>query len=125
MTTKKRKLKARVPSRAAHGSGSEQIRAERERQISGEGWGPEHDDGHRLGELLDAGLSYIHAAINVNHPSNQKPPPEWPWEDGWWKPDADPVRNLVKAGALIAAEIDRLNRERERNDQAERRGEHA
>ncbi len=32
----------------------------------------------------------------------------WPWFDGW-KPDlSDPIRNLVKAGALIAAEIDRL-----------------
>ena len=32
----------------------------------------------------------------------------------WWKPSADPVRNLEKAGALIAAEIDRLLRQRGR-----------
>ena len=37
-----------------------------------------------------------------------KPPRGWPWEPADWKPDNDPVRNLVKAGALIAAEIDRL-----------------
>lgn len=40
-------------------------------------------------------------------------PRYWPWEPGWWKPGkgnsyADRVRELVKAGALIAAEIDRL-----------------
>ena len=34
----------------------------------------------------------------------------WPWSDKWWKPSDDPVRNLVKAGALLAAEIDRLQR---------------
>ena len=33
---------------------------------------------------------------------------DWPWAKKWWKPSDDPVRNLVKAGALIAAEIDRL-----------------
>jgi hypothetical protein len=37
-----------------------------------------------------------------------KAPSDWPWEKSWWKPSADPIRNLVKAGALIAAEIDRL-----------------
>lgn len=35
----------------------------------------------------------------------------WPWESKWWKPSNDPIKNLVKAGALIAAEIDRLNAE--------------
>jgi hypothetical protein len=34
----------------------------------------------------------------------------WPWDQDWWKPSPDPIRNLVKAGALIAAEIDRLQR---------------
>ena len=38
----------------------------------------------------------------------------WPWDMKWWKPsDEDPIRNLVKAGALIAAEIDRLQRRTE------------
>jgi len=36
-------------------------------------------------------------------------PPIWPWEKSWWKPTPnDRVKELVKAGALIAAEIDRL-----------------
>jgi hypothetical protein len=34
----------------------------------------------------------------------------WPWDNKYWKPSEDKVRNLVKAGALIAAEIDRLQR---------------
>lgn len=38
-------------------------------------------------------------------------PDRWPWAPEAWKPDPDPVRNLVKAGALIAAEIDRLQAE--------------
>lgn len=37
------------------------------------------------------------------------PPGEWPFPD-FWKQSEDPIRNLVKAGALIAAEIDRLQR---------------
>lgn len=32
----------------------------------------------------------------------------WPWDAKWWKPSDDPIKNLVKSGALIAAEIDRL-----------------
>lgn len=31
-----------------------------------------------------------------------------PWDAEWWKPSADPIRNLEKAGALLAAGIDRL-----------------
>lgn len=34
----------------------------------------------------------------------------WPWAAKWFKPSDDPIRNLVKAGALIAAEIDRLQK---------------
>jgi hypothetical protein len=37
-------------------------------------------------------------------------PKDWPWDLSWLKPSPDPKHNLVKAGALIAAEIDRLNR---------------
>jgi len=38
-------------------------------------------------------------------------PFNWPWEDRFWKPTPnDRVRELVKAGALIAAEIDRVQR---------------
>lgn len=40
-------------------------------------------------------------------------PAYWPWDPAWWKPGKDNshssrVRELVKAGAMLAAEIDRL-----------------
>lgn len=35
-------------------------------------------------------------------------PHDWPFDPPSWKPGADRIRELVKAGALIAAEIDRL-----------------
>ena len=34
----------------------------------------------------------------------------WPWERGAFKPSEDAARNFEKAGALLAAEIDRLAR---------------
>jgi hypothetical protein len=40
------------------------------------------------------------------------PPDDWPWDWRFWKPSVDPIRDLVKAGALIAAEIDRLQRKK-------------
>lgn len=43
---------------------------------------------------------------------------EWPWDEASWKPDNDPVRTLVKAGALIAAEIDRELRRAEGSNQS-------
>ncbi|HRQ88090.1 MAG TPA: hypothetical protein PLA50_04790, partial [Bacteroidia bacterium] len=46
-------------------SGVGYIATERRRQIEQEGWTPEHDDAHGTGELVDASLSYIRAAINV------------------------------------------------------------
>lgn len=89
------------------------VKAERDRQISAEGWTPEHDDDHRCGELASAAAAYAHVASygDIAHaiaPAGS-PPDFWPWEDKWWKP-ADPRRMLVKAGALILAEIERLDR---------------
>lgn len=86
-------------------SGAALIAAERQRQIEDEGWTAEHDDAHTGGEMADAAACYAlgraDATINGVY--------LWPWANGWWRP-GDPVRNLVKAGALIAAEIDRLKR---------------
>ncbi len=98
-------------------SGAELIAAERVRQIEKEGWTADHDDGpdHADGELAAAGANYAWASVNLalgeNPQINKLPSLNWPWEMEWWKPSEDPVRNLVKAGALIAAEIDRLLRQ--------------
>lgn len=91
-------------------TGLELIAEERQRQITAEGYTAAHDDEHVCGELIDAGLSHIHGAINYGHPAMQRPPLAWPWDKNQWKPNTDRIRNLVKAGALLAAEIDRLQR---------------
>lgn len=81
-------------------SGAELIAAERRRQMDVEGWTPEHDDAHDGGELVNAALAYCMGLFSC-----------WPWDTAWWKPSPDDrVRELVKAGALIAAEIDRIQR---------------
>jgi hypothetical protein len=95
-------------------TGVELIAAERERQMSHEGWTPEHDDKHTDFELSKAADSYLCAVISPDEEGDEngksRPAWDWPWDKDWWKPSDDPVRNLVKAGALIAAEIDRLQR---------------
>jgi hypothetical protein len=56
-----------------------------------------------------------------NDDGSVRPPRfDWPWDASWWKPSNDPVRNLVKAGALIAAEIDRLQRAAASTDESPR-----
>ena len=82
------------------------VLAERRRQIDAEGWTPERDDLYKNGELSDAAASY---ALNAGVPMRNLRPPYWPWESSWWKP-CTPRRDLVKAGALILAEIERLDR---------------
>lgn len=98
-------------------SGAEMITVERQRQISQEGWTTEHDDEHVLDELGSAAAAYL-AVVRAQVLLRVTPdeiaavgaPGLWPWASSWWKPSDDPIRNLVKAGALIAAEIDRLQR---------------
>lgn len=110
------------------------IAAERTRQISEEGWTARHDSTHDDGALALAGAIY---AWPSPRPAFVKE--AWPWERTAWKPTprfsgetncscrglaecnhfgtiteasarAARIRDLVKAGALIAAEIDRLQR---------------
>ncbi|EMV3551293.1 hypothetical protein AACI63_001068 [Escherichia coli] len=68
---------------------------------------PEHDDEHCNGELAMAAVCYINETGTVNR--NGGKPWGWPWDASWWKPNAR-RRNLVKAGALILAEIERIDR---------------
>lgn len=86
--------------------GAAAVAAERRRQIEVEGWTPEHDDQHRDGEMAAAAACYC----QPRHPAHyQIPPAGWPWDRDWWKPKTA-RENLVRAGALIAAEIERLDR---------------
>jgi hypothetical protein len=87
------------------------IGLERQRQIEKEGWTKRHDSNHHNGELATAGAVYA-------MPIQTRITSIWPWDYSWYKPyhpqgcfveDArGRVRELEKAGALIAAEIDRL-----------------
>ncbi len=94
-------------------TGAELISAERVRQVVSEGWTPDHDRAHPVGVLAAAGCSYALVATSQlyltdggSDPTQVPPGPSWPFDLDAWKPE-DPIRNLVKAGALLAAEIDR------------------
>lgn len=81
------------------------VLAERQRQVNVEGWTTKHDDLHTdFGAAKAAAVYALHAADTVGVYSHF-----WPWEPHWWKPST-PRRNLVKAGALILAEIERIDR---------------
>lgn len=88
------------------------IVAERRRQIEREGWDAEHDDNHSTGEIALAAASYAYAATISDLEASRKSgiiTAIWPWHLHWFKPQGK-RRNLVKAGALIVAEIERLDR---------------
>lgn len=98
--------------------GTDLIAAERQRQITEEGYTAEHDTGHAR-ELVQAAKCYAEEArFHVAYPTRPRGEVAvdtdsemrlWPWADRYWKPTGDPVRDLVKAGALIAAAIDSLS----------------
>lgn len=79
------------------------VQAERRRQITAEGWTPEHDDLYCAAELPRAAAAYI---LNG---ANDEAPAIWSFSAKWWKP-RDARSNYVRAGALILAEIERLDR---------------
>lgn len=79
------------------------VQEERRRQITAEGWTPEHDDLYCAAELPRAAAAYI---LNG---ANDEAPAIWPFSAKWWKP-RDARANYMRAGALILAEIERLDR---------------
>lgn len=116
---------------AGAGNGVELIARERARQKAVEGWTPEHDAEHDGEQMAYAAACYALPDVSRQHEgrsvlvntarglaepdcfrsAESSAPRLWPWDAEWWKPvPQDRVRELVKAGALIAAEIDRLQR---------------
>lgn len=96
-------------------SGAQLIAEERARQIVREGFSLVRDDRYKGRQLALAAESYLSTHTSPDEEakrviSDSRPNFDWPWAKKWWKPSNDPIRNLVKAGALIAAEIDRLQR---------------
>jgi len=88
-------------------SGAGMIAAERSRQVNDEGYAPEGDDGYTQGELTRAAMAYADAArkyvLGGSDFHIQRSWDYWPWDVELFKPRVDPIPNLVRAGALIAA----------------------
>jgi hypothetical protein len=128
-----RKVKTRQHDATLTGAGL--IAAERRRQIEQEGWTEGHDDEHDDGSLLLAAICYaapVRVFVQQDHAVGLSFMDPWPdsWSQQWDKRSrygngyevgngiADPdtytaeqrLDLLVKAGALIAAEIDRQKR---------------
>ncbi|SIR82043.1 hypothetical protein SAMN05878276_0376 [Aquipseudomonas alcaligenes] len=82
---------------------AQDVLAERNRQLTAEGWTPAHDDLYCAAELPRAAAAYI---LNG---ANDEAPAIWPFTSKWWKP-RDARANYVRAGALILAEVERLDR---------------
>lgn len=90
---------------------------ERERQKSQEGYSHEHDDQYEHNELSRAAASYVDYAANCSslyesHPSlyqRQAPPNNWVFDKVFWKPKK-PRQDLIRAAALIIAEVERMDR---------------
>lgn len=103
-------------------TGIELIATERRKQIEKDGWDSQHDSDHENYELTKAAICYAHRATKEGMCIwNDRIPNDWPFEAKAWKPEPrntnspsplieqkDAIKMLVKAGALIAAEIDRI-----------------
>ena len=117
-------------------SGIELISEERKRQIEVEKWDYQHDDDYKNGELIGAAACYAVNALNKDGIKSRVQIrleaessflsgntgdrgdrqlrkagwyDAWPWDSQWDKrAKHDKQRSLVIAGALIAAELDRV-----------------
>ncbi len=83
--------------------GADLITEERGRQLEQPEWSREEDERHTGGELAYAAICYARPRTLII----SDPPEEWPFDEDDWKPKGA-ISNLIRAGALIAAEIDRL-----------------
>ena len=81
---------------------------ERDRQRFSEGFTLDRDDLYQTPALAQAAACYT-------DPDGGKPPARWPWKRAWWKPKTR-RQDLVRAGALIIAEIERLDRAAKREE---------
>lgn len=105
------------------GSVLDDIAAERARQIEKEGWTPEHDDQHEDQSMAQAAACYAyprfwHELLHRHMGGRWADIVPWLWPTGWaktwWKPK-DRRSDLIRAAALIVAEIERLDRAAARN----------
>jgi hypothetical protein len=90
------------------------VLAERQRQIYAEEFDEAHDDLWTGGELASAAVCYalspVERKIDLG-PKGDLRSWLWPWDEEWWNPKRKRRRDLVRAAALLIAEIDRLDHE--------------
>jgi len=84
--------------------------AERKRQIEVEGFTPARDDEYNNNELASAAACYAICnseceLFDLTFDGDML----WPWQMKWWKPTTY-RQNLVKAAALLIAEIEQVDR---------------
>lgn len=84
-----------------------EVHAERVRHRSAHNWTIAHDDEHSDRSLSKAAAAYALSASGLMKNGPTLHP--WPWDKKWWNPK-DPRRDLIRAAALIVAEIERLDR---------------
>jgi len=85
---------------------SHEIKKERARQISQKGYSVEHDDSHIAGEIADHAAAYATTDVDMF----KELYPYGNLEKSIKTKDQDRKVQLVKAGALILAELERLER---------------
>ena len=89
----------------------QEIKEERERQISEENYLPENDDFWSNGELADAAATYALTTATRKSLTEKEVPKTWPFGKEWYKPRNDyRRRELILAASLILAEIERIDR---------------
>lgn len=86
-------------------SAARDVIAERQRQVSVEGYSLFRDDIYIDGQMADAAAAYATCAGQPRSMTTL-----WPWGSETFKPSNDRRRDLVKAAALLLAEIERLDR---------------
>lgn len=95
-----------------HSKAVSDVLTERQRQIEVEGWTPDHDDEHGDGSMSIAAACYALADRPALAVQTVKLHDLWLWTGwaaSWFKP-RDKRRNLVRAAALLLAEIERIDR---------------
>lgn len=96
------------------------VAAERRRQIEREGWTPEHDDEHGDHSMAIAAACYaladVRAALAVQTVHVYELWQWTGWASSWFKPK-DRRRNMIRAAALLLAEIERMDRHEPPNGQ--------
>jgi hypothetical protein len=99
------KLRTGIQAHSPKMTGIQWVAHYRFQQIDQKGFTAETDAAHTDLDLQKAAEAYLRE-VEFGPRGDRTPRDPWPWDAKFWKPST-PIRMLAKAGALIAAEIDR------------------